>query len=402
MEMNCEFDKTKISAYIDGELSAEEMRETEEHIKSCAECRAVYEELMDIMQKLSEMEEMDLPEGYEEELHKRLSSSSGMNKAKRNYNWKRWTAVAAIFLVGFVSYNVWKPAGVMTKSVQDGIAAESVEMSIAAEPRNANRAIIEEEGYGNKSETAADYESGEGPADINDVGRKIIRNGYINLEVDSFEEAHEEIVFLTEASGGFIQNSSTGKRYYGGPENENTLLVGSLNLRIPEKSFMDVYNEIKELGEVTDSSIGGSDITFQYNDISSQVDNLEVQEARLREIMEKAETVEELLQVERELNRVRTEIDRMSGMIKNWDNLVSYSTINVQLTEIAPKSTEIEGFENDFWEKIKREFVKSINRVIIISQDLFVWLIAVLPFVFIVGVLAIVAALLVKRNRKKK
>ena len=399
--MNCEYDKTKISAYIDGEASAEEMRETEEHIKSCAECRAFYEELVDMKEMLFEMEEMDLPEGYEDELHKRLSSSFGTNKAKKNYNWKRWTAVAAIFLVGFVSYNVWKPAGLMMKSAEDGMAAESVEMSTAAEPRMSNWAIMEEQGYGDKSEATA-YESEEGSDTFNVEGRKIIRNGYINLEVDSFEAAHEEIVYLTEASGGFIQNSSTGKRYYGGPENENTLLVGSLNLRIPEKSFMDVYNKIKELGEVSDSSIGGSDITFQYNDISSQIDNLNVQEARLREIMEKAENVEELLQVERELNRVRTEIDRMTGMIKNWDNLVNYSTINVQLTEIAPKSTEIEGFESEFWEKAKREFVKSINRVILISQGLFVWLIAVLPFVFIIGAFAIVAVIILKKRRKRK
>jgi len=402
MEMNCEFDKTKISAYIDGELSTEEIRETEEHIKSCSECKAFYEELMEMKEMLFEMEEIELPQGYEDELHKRLSSSFGMNKAKKNYNWKKWTAVAAILLVGFVSYNVWKPAGLMMKSAEDGMAAETVEMSIAAEPRMPDRALIEEQGYGNKSETATDYESREGSADINDEGRKIIRNGYINLEVDSFEVAHEEIVFLTEASGGFIQNSSTGKRYYNGSENQNTFLVGSLNLRIPEESFMDVYNKIKELGEVSDSNIGGSDITFQYNDISSQIDNLDVQEARLREIMEKAETVEELLQVERELNRVRTEIDRMTGMIKNWDNLVSYSTINVQLTEVEPKSTEIEGFENDFWEKAKREFVKSINRVIIISQDLFVWFIAVLPFVFIIGSITIVAAIVLKRKRKRK
>src|SRR6056297_502650 len=401
MKMNCEFDKTKISAYIDGESSAEEMREIEEHIKSCAECKAFYEELIDLKEKLYELEEMELPEGYEDELHKRLSRSFRMNKSKKKYNWKRWTAVAAIFLVGFVSYNLWKPAGLMMKSADESMAVESVDMAME-EPRMTNRAVMNEQAYGGKSEEAEAYESENGSERLNDEGRKIIRNGYINLEVDSFEAVHEEIVLLTERSGGFIQNSSTGKRYYGGPENENTLLVGSLNLRIPEKSFLDVYNKIKELGEVSDSSIGGSDITFQYNDIASQVDNLEVQEARLREIMEKAENVEELLQVERELNRVRTEIDRMTGMIKNWDNLVNYSTINIQLTEIAPKSTEIEGFENDFWEKAKREFVKSINRVIIISQDLFVWFIAVLPFVFIIGSITIVAAIVLKRKRKRK
>jgi hypothetical protein len=247
-------------------------------------------------------------------------------------------------------------------------------------------------------------ENGAGsPGDMLNIdGRKIIRNGYVNLEVDSFEQIYDEIILLTETSGGFIQDSNTGKQYYGGSGNETTLLRGSLNIRIPEKSFLTVYNKIKELGEVNDSSISGSDITFQYNDISSQIANLEVQEARLRDIMEKAENVEELLQVERELNRVRTEIDRMTGMIKNWDNLVSYSTINVSLTEIEPNSTEIEGFENDFWEKAKREFVKSVNQVIILSQNLFVWIISMIPFISILGLLAIIAAFIIKKKRKRK
>ncbi len=406
--MNCEFDKTKINAYIDGELSAEEMGVAEAHIKSCPECTVLYEELKNVREMLSNAEELELPDGYEEEMHQKLLGLNDLNrvkskstsKGKKNYNWKRWTAVAAIFLVGFVSYNVWNPSGFNMKSDQYDMAFTE-EASIEA-PQMMNTAGSQKQEKGIRTEAIDSVEAEYDGETVNIEGRKIIRNGYVNLEVDSFEAVHDEIVFLVEASGGFIQDSSTGKRHYGGPENETTLLNGHLNLRIPEKSFLTVYNKIKELGEVNDSSISGSDITFQYNDVSSQIDNLEVQEARLREIMEKAENVEELLQVERELNRVRTEIDRMTGMIKNWDNLVSYSTINVSLTEIAPNSTEIEGFENDFWEKAKREFVKSVNNVIILSQNLFIWIISIIPFIFILGVLAIIAALIVKKKRKRK
>ncbi|MBK5251053.1 MAG: DUF4349 domain-containing protein [Peptostreptococcaceae bacterium] len=405
--MNCEFDKTKINAYIDGELSVEEIGAAEEHIKSCPECKVLYEELKNVRERLSNAEELELPDGYEEEMHQKLLGLHDLNrvkgkstgKGKKNYNWKRWTAFAAIFLVGFVSYNVWKPSGFQMKSAQN-------DMAVAVESAEAPRAMNSDSGMSQDKEMSVTMREEDGtgsPGDMLNIdGRKIIRNGYVNLEVDSFEQIYDEIIALTETSGGFIQDSNTGKQYYGGPGNETTLLRGSLNIRIPEKSFLTVYNQIKELGEVNDSSISGSDITFQYNDISSQIANLEVQEARLRDIMEKAENVEELLQVERELNRVRTEIDRMTGMIKNWDNLVSYSTINVSLTEIAPNSTEIEGFENDFWEKAKREFVKSVNQVIILSQNLFVWIISIIPFIFILGLLAIIVAFIVKKKRKRK
>jgi hypothetical protein len=410
--MNCEFDKTKINAYIDGELSAEEMGVVEDHIKSCPECKALYEELKNVREMLSGIQELELPDGYEEEMHQKLlglrdanrAKSKSNSKGKKNYNWKRWTAVAAIFLVGFVSYNVWNPSGFNMKSAQydmDVTAAEE-EAGIMEAPQMMDDASSSKQLNGTRSEATVSAEAGNVGETVNIDGRKIIRNGYVNLEVDSFEQIYDEIISLAEASGGFIQESNTGKRFYGGPANETSLLRGSLNIRIPEKSFLTVYNKIKELGEVNDSSIGGSDITFQYNDISSQISNLEVQEARLRDIMEKAENVEELLQVERELNRVRTEIDRMTGTIKNWDNLVSYSTINVSLTEIAPNSTEIEGFENDFWAKAKREFVKSVNQVIILSQNLFVWIISIIPFIFIFGVLAIIAAIIIKKKRKRK
>ena len=411
--MNCKFDKTKINAYIDGELRVDEMNETKEHIESCAECKALYDELKSVKDIMSDIEELELPEGYEEDLHQKLletdkgdnKDNTKVGKILNRYNWKRWTALAAVLVVGFLSYNVWRPSNFQMKSAEYSMdMAVTAEESIMEAPQAiANSAGMEKQDYAIRNEMAA--ESGEARYDdetSNIEGRKIIRNGYVNLEVDSFENVYDEIIFLTEASGGFIQNSNTGKQYYGGMENGNTLLRGNLDIRIPEESFLSVYNKIKELGEVNDSSIGGSDITFQYNDVASQIDNLEVQEARLREIMEKAETVEDLLQVERELNRVRTEIDRMTGMIKNWDNLVNYSTINVSLTEIEPKSTEIEGFENDFWVKAKREFVKSINQVISLSQNLFVWIISIIPFLVILGILIIILAVLVRRIRKSK
>ncbi len=406
--MNCEFDKTQINAYIDGELNAEEISIVEEHIESCEECKALYEELKNVREMLSAAEELELPDGYEEEMHQKLlglnklidARSKKRIKGIKNYNWKQWTALAAILMVGFVSYNVWNPSGFNMKSAQYDMAVTAEEAGIMEAPQmmEAGSSSKQENSMRNIESEEAEYDG----ETANIEGRKIIRNGYVNLEVDNFEQIYDEIIFMTETFGGFVQESNTGKRFYGGPANETSLLRGSLNIRIPEKSFLIVYNKIKELGEVNDSSIGGSDITFQYNDISSQIANLEVQEARLRDIMEKAENVEELLQVERELNRVRTEIDRMTGMIKNWDNLVSYSTINVSLTELAPNSTEIEGFENDFWEKAKREFVKSVNQVIILSQNLFVWIISIIPFLFILGVLAIILAIILKKKRKRR
>lgn len=401
--MTCKFDKEKIYSYMDGELNEEGMRETEAHLKTCLECRALHDELTAVKDMLSGAPELDLPEGYEQDLHDRLTAATGAVK-RQAFNWKRWSAVAAVFMVAFLSYNFLKADVFRIGGAKNEMAV--YDMAVMEEPAamapEFGAKPMEEQSVKRSGIAADSMEAESVGGGANLEGRKIIKNGYVNLEVENFEEIFDRIVTLTEASGGFIENSSTGKRYYGDPKNEITLLNGYLNLRIPEASFMEVYNQIKEMGEISDSGIGGSDITFQYNDISSQIENLEVQEARLREIMEKAEKVEELLQVERELNRVRTEIDRMTGMIKNWDNLVSYSTLDVHLTEVAPKSTEIEGFNDDFWERAKKGFIKSINQVIVLAQAIFVWSIAVIPFVLAIGIIGILVAWIVRMARRKR
>lgn len=405
--MACTFDKMKINLYIDGELGPEEARAVEAHLEACPECEELYRELKSIREMLEASEELELPEGYEDSLHERLLLEAGKkDKRKRTFRWKPWVGAAAALLVAFVSYTALNDGLLMGRSVKSEQAVMDMAMP-AEEPaaaRGQEYGVMADGGMMEKADrapmdNAAAEEAGEA---LNLEGRKIIRNGYVNLEVENFQEVFDRIVTMTEAKGGFVENSNTGKHYYGPVERRITLMNGYMRVRIPEASFLEVYNGIKELGDVTDSGMGGDDVTFQYNDVSSQIENLKIQESRLREIMERAENVTEILEVERELNRVRTDIDRLSGMIKNWDNLVSYSTINVSLTEVAPKSTEIEGFEGDFWEKAKKGFVKSINQVILMTQSLFVWLVAITPFVAVLGLLAILIAWLVRSLRRKR
>jgi len=61
-----------MSLYIDGELDSETKREFEEHIETCESCRSELYELKEIVDVLGEVEEVELPSGFKEQLHENL------------------------------------------------------------------------------------------------------------------------------------------------------------------------------------------------------------------------------------------------------------------------------------------------------------------------------------------
>ena len=120
--MRCEDIREIISLYIDNELNEEESKEIEKHLKSCEECNREYEDLLTIKRLLSEAPQVELPNNFKEELHKKLVASVSIedsesnetnnvidfdersNKVrKKKLNWKVFSGVAAALFLTVVS-----------------------------------------------------------------------------------------------------------------------------------------------------------------------------------------------------------------------------------------------------------------------------------------------------------
>jgi hypothetical protein len=198
-------------------------------------------------------------------------------------------------------------------------------------------------------------------------GRKIIRTGTIDFEVDSFDDSVSIIIKLVGAAqGGYIATVNSDKL-------PNGKVKGSVVVRVPpellDKLVQDLRKELGKKGELKGQRITSQDITKQYFDLESRLKAAKTMEERLLDIIRKGKgEIKDLLAVEKELGIWRTRIEEMEGELKYYANQVSLSTLTIDLQEKeirqAAAITESErvqaGIEVDDVEKAQQQALKDI------------------------------------------
>ena len=86
---------------IDGELDERQAKAVADHLSGCPECDCEYKELSEMVALLREVEEVPFPEAYEVKWN-------DFRKAKRKFNWRVMSSVAAVFIVGILSFGLYQ------------------------------------------------------------------------------------------------------------------------------------------------------------------------------------------------------------------------------------------------------------------------------------------------------
>lgn len=439
--MKCETIRNMISSYIDKDLNDIEKAELEKHLAECQQCREEYESMLDIIAVCSNLEELELPQSFRTELHQRLV----VEKKKRNFFSGVWgnrgmkmatgvVAAALIVVIGIGSSGLLTGRnantaqnsgaapdyGVATapaapsadydmnysmKSAEGGAepAAEAPEMMLKDKRLDGNAA-----GFTNEAAIAGQAVPTENIT-ASRSGRMVIRTGNLSVNVENVDKAAAEIRQLTEGSGGYIENSQIDNitipqvEYTDGvaTTKETTEKQANITIRVPEAQFQDIFNNIKGMGKLQSENISGTDITSEYRDTQARVDNLKIQEQSLQQLMTKGQTVDEILKIETELNRVRTDIDLYTGTLKQWDNMVQLSTINIYMRELRPeelKSVDVPGM----WDKAYQGLIKAINNVVGGFEKAVIMLVASIPYLVILVVLAVIGLFAARKIKSKK
>jgi anti-sigma factor RsiW len=442
-----------MSAYIDNELNEVDKAKFEKHIAQCPKCKEEYELLLDVVSECSNIDEVELPEDFREELHNKLllakeSKSRGLSGFIGRKKWMVYggaTAAAAvlIFALSLNALNAPKSAAPMAKSAApsttqsiaqstapntttqytkaDTVAPSQDNISKAVAPKApdvtpAPKALVGSVERSNIVVTTVQPPSRDtdtritgfafnGPAI--DAGIKIIKNGNIALKVPDVQGRIDELTALAAQLGGHVENSSvtdvSGNPIpvvpQGGVTSEKTTKVGSITLRLPSDKFDSAFQSILAMGTVENQNTNTSDITKEYMDLESRMNNLKLQEKTYQDLLAKTKNVDETLKVENEINRIRTEIDIMQGDIKRWNDQVEYSTIVVNLTEV--KEAELEKVDtSSVWHRARRGLINALNNIKNGIAWIFVFIVSVLPYLIILGVGSLLAVYWIRRNRK--
>lgn len=173
------------------------------------------------------------------------------------------------------------------------------------------------------------YRTGGGEYGEAGIDRKIVKTGYLTLEVDDTVEAMNGVAAVAKELGGYVVSSQKH-------EDDGTT-YGRVSIRVPAERFDEAFDRLRKLAiDVPYESTDSRDVTEEYTDLEAQLRNLEATEAQYLALLEKAETVEDILAVQRELSHVRGEIERIKGRMQYLERTSDMSLIEVNLQETKP------------------------------------------------------------------
>ncbi|CRK80654.1 hypothetical protein BN000_00542 [Neobacillus massiliamazoniensis] len=226
--------------------------------------------------------------------------------------------------------------------------------------------------------------------------QKVIYQADLQLRVKNFEKTVQNLEEKVNHFGGYIAESDVTKE---GKEQ----LRGRMKIRIPQTNFQDFLHEAQgQATEVIQRNITGQDVTEEYVDLESRLKSKTVVAERLTSFMKSAEKTEDLLKISKDLASVQEEIETIEGRMKFLDNQTSLSTITITLYENKVIIPEIDNDKLNTWEKTKKQFMKSVNILLVALSDLTVFLFGNLPILIILLLFGLAIFLTIKKIRKGK
>ncbi|NCP72036.1 DUF4349 domain-containing protein [archaeon] len=217
--------------------------------------------------------------------------------------------------------------------------------------------------------------------------RKITKNSSLSLEVKGgeFKLADSKVKSIVSSSDSIVLNESLNTRENGNKEE----YYGSYSIKVESSKLDSVVSQLREIGKVTYFTENSNDITGSYTNREIE---LEVERERLlryQEMYNSAEKISDKIELnDRIFNQERT-IKYLEDSLKNMDQRVDYSTINLNISEKYSYSNIALVKLSD----LVRSFVNSVNALL---KFLFV----IIPFAFLGWIVYLVSRN--KKNSKKR
>lgn len=225
--------------------------------------------------------------------------------------------------------------------------------------------------------------------------RAVIRTGTVEMEVEDFDSAREEMIRMTRQRGGWVATSGeTNHR-----RDNRTWTSGRLVLRVPSEEFSATVEDVKALGTVENAQTDSKDVTDRLVDLEARLKNLRAERDRLRTLFEQANETEDVLRVEERLSEVQGEIERLEAKKRALEGRVAYSTITVEFHEPRPEPPTPTPEPAYHEVGLVAAFLSSINGVVVALQTLAVTVAYVLPYVAVFGLPLLVGVAYATRQR---
>ena len=230
-----------------------------------------------------------------------------------------------------------------------------------------------------------------------DEGRKWIVTMDLSVETQDLDAALTRLGEQISQFDGYVQdqNVHNGSTYSGRRHRS-----ANLTIRIPVEQSDEFTAQVGSICHVVSKSQSKEDVTLTYVATESRLNALKTEETRLLELLAQAESTSDLLQIESRLTDVRYQLESVTSQLRVLENQVDYATIHLFIEEVRDY-TETEE-EKTVWQRISGGFVDSLKGVGSGALELVIWILANLPYLVVLGGAGFLAALIIRKLRKKK
>ncbi|MDO4549171.1 MAG: DUF4349 domain-containing protein [Clostridia bacterium] len=416
-EMSCSLFIENIDDYIDAELDAETSNAMREHADGCESCRAVLNETTHMLKELAGLDSetaipLDCQAAWRRAVRKEAVHVSRRRTLKHISRAAGAVAAAAVVIAGI---NVFgrgvqiAPTAVMSDSAPaveysyDDYEYEGRDLGYRALAPTANMftagTIIQSDGeYEETLSVESDMDISQEAA-TGGQSSVIIRNATRRLETSNFDQCARSINDLVEEYEGYFEQSSVEGQEIA--QDASSGRVARMTARIPSVDLDAFLLGVDAVGDVVFSRITAEDISESYYDTQSRLTSYRNQLNRLNELVSTAADLEQLLMLEEKIADVQYSIDSLEGTINSWNSQVSYSTVGITVTEVAPRNRVVSSTQ-PLQERMTTAFYASVNWLNDLWQTCVVGLAAIAPALAVLIPLAAIVIVIVSIARRKR
>lgn len=302
----------------------------------------------------------------------------------------RQTVIVLIVLASLVLFGACSSN--KSKDIQErdaGITEESYAMDTA--DMGTSTASIDEAGA-----NANGVESSKEMINSNSqvAGQKLIKDVTMSVETKEFDDFITDLNHQITSLGGYVESSDIS----GGSYQYDNYRYGNIVARIPADKLDGFVNIVNQKGNVVHTSEQTTDVTLQYVDIESHLKALKLEQETLMNLLEKATSMEDVISIQSQLTQVRYEIESNESQIKTYDNLVNYSTVRIDITEVE-RETQKES--TSFAGEIKIKLSNNLYAIKEGFRSFLIEFIAALPYLVIWGIIIVIAIIIGRKGYKK-
>jgi hypothetical protein len=229
------------------------------------------------------------------------------------------------------------------------------------------------------------------------INQKLIRKVWMDAETEDMTALLSSVEEQIAQLGGYVEGRQikNGSAYSG-----VRYRYADLTVRIPAEKLDSFVSGVSKASNITSTRETTEDVTLSYVENESKVVALEAEQTRLLELLAQAKTMDDILKIENRLTNIRSQLEQLKSQLRLYDNLVSYSTVYLNITEVR-EYTPITEPEN-MWDRIGAGLSESWKDLVGGLEDLFVVFVVALPYLVLWGLIITGVVFVVRAVRRKR